>query len=268
MTTRDTTRDDPHGLDDRTSLRHLGRHAAAILVPALYVWLGLPFWGVMLIPLGIALASLAKVQHWCSHQTAFKTSWLNDLVGQFTGLILFQPYRWSRLDHFEHHRQRNRGQRTMLDELPETEGELVLYLSGLSTWRDKLNTLFENAGGLEESEFIRQENFRTLRREAQLMLLFYVYAAAFTIFVWSVLFWVWLAPLVIGVAFVRLFDLAVSRGMFENAQNGPVLRIVRFLFWNDMYRAEHYAMPNVPFQRLPDTRGETPPVVEQAPALA
>jgi len=235
--------------DDTVALRRLKWHAAVIAVLMLWVAIGLPLWGLALMGLAVALAALSTLQHECVHRTPFASGWINDLVGHVTGVLLIQPFRWYTLDHLEQHRRRSL--RNTLDDRPETERELLIYLSSIHVWREKADVLLENAGGIEESDFIQQSMFQTLRREAQLMLLFYIYVVAFTVFVWPVLFWIWLLPMALGVPVLRLFELAVSRDMFDNTQDTMMHRAIKFFTWNTSFTKEHYAMPDVPFHKLP-----------------
>ena len=182
--------------DDTVAVRQLGRHVGLLAVLGLWVFIGLPMWGAVLFLLAVPLAALSALQHACVHRTAFKTKWINELVGYVTGFLMFQPFQWYRLDHLEHHRLN--GLRTTLNYHPETMRELLIYVSGITVWREKANAILENGGGLEESDFIGEDLFPKLRREAQLMIILYVHAIAFTIFISPILFWIWLLPLILG----------------------------------------------------------------------
>jgi len=73
----------------------------------------------------------------------------------------------------------------------------------------------------------------------------------------TILLWVWLAPLVIGQAFLRPYLLAEhsgcghSRDAFENTRTTFTSAVVRWFTWNMPYHAEHHAHPNIPFHALP-----------------
>ena len=50
------------------------------------------------------LAASAEVREWqCSHNTAFRTAWLNTALGWCTGLILMMPPLAFKYEHADHH---------------------------------------------------------------------------------------------------------------------------------------------------------------------
>ncbi|HSL52412.1 MAG TPA: fatty acid desaturase [Candidatus Deferrimicrobiaceae bacterium] len=51
-----------------------------------------------------ALAFVFCAFHETAHRTAFRTRWLNTLVGPLAGFFTFWPYRNYRVYHWEHHR--------------------------------------------------------------------------------------------------------------------------------------------------------------------
>jgi fatty acid desaturase len=68
---------------------------------------------------------------------------------------------------------------------------------------------------------------------------------------------VWIAPWVVGQAFLRPYLLAehtgcaVTRDCLENTRTTLTLALVRLFAWNMPYHAEHHAYPAVPFHALP-----------------
>ena len=65
-------------------------------------------------------------------------------------------------------------------------------------------------------------------------------------------------PSLIGQPFVRLYLMAEHgrcahvADMFANTRTTYTTALIRWLAWNMPYHAEHHAMPNVPFHKLPD----------------
>ena len=67
----------------------------------------------------------------------------------------------------------------------------------------------------------------------------------------------WLAPVLLGQPFLRLYLLAEHTGcplvanMLENSRTTRSLAPIRRLAWNMPYHAEHHAYPALPFHALP-----------------
>ena len=244
---------------DAPALRHLAGHAGLIIVLQLYVALGLPLWGVMLLPLGIALAFLFTLQHECTHKTPFETPWINEVAGHVSGFLIFQPFEWFRAFHMAHHRHTNDPEQDPELDAAKPEGAdgLTRYVLGLRYWREKALVLFANAGGGDDVDYISRRMRPRIAREARLMLLGYALVGV-TLFWSSLILWVWLVPLVLGTPFLRLYLLAehgrcpAVANMFENTRTTLTNRAVRFLAWNMPYHAEHHAWPTVPFHHLPE----------------
>ena len=61
----------------------------------------------MLIPHGILIAFLFTLQHECTHNTPFRSLWLNSVAGHVIAFLLFQPFLWFRYFHLAHHKYTN-----------------------------------------------------------------------------------------------------------------------------------------------------------------
>ena len=101
---------------DSAGLLHLAGHVGLILLLGLLIGFGVPFWWLLIVPQGIAIAFLFTLQHECTHKTPFQSDWLNEWAGQATGFLIVQPFLWFRYFHFAHHRFTN---------LPEDDPELA-----------------------------------------------------------------------------------------------------------------------------------------------
>lgn len=255
--------DDRAGLtarNNRHGLWHLAGHIALIAILAACVASGLPGWWVGLLPLGIALAFLFTLQHECTHQTPFRTPWLNEVVGHTCALILIQPFGWFRAFHMAHHRFTNDPDRDPeLQEAvkPDTWPALVWHLSSLGYWAAKARTLWDNARGRLDESYVSPRAVSRLTTEARVLIAVYGLALFYTLFINPVLIWVWLIPLVLGFPVLRLYLLAEHgrcpqvANMFLNSRTTLTNGIVNFLAWNMPYHAEHHAYPTVPFHALP-----------------
>ncbi len=246
---------------DRPGLIHLAIHGGSIAVLIGLIVGKVPFWPLLIPVLGIFYAGLFMLQHECTHKTPFQTQTLNEIVGWVTGIVLFQPFIWFRYFHLAHHRHTNDPERD--PELaggskPTTLGQYIFHISTLGYWRAKIAVLFSSAFGSIDDTFIPESAKPKIGREARLYLT--VYAVAFAVSVWlsAILFWIWLLPVAVGFPFLRLYLLAEHghcppvADMFENTRTTFTNRIIRFLAWNMPYHAEHHALPNVPFHKLPE----------------
>ncbi len=240
-------------------LWHLIGHLGLIAGLGTYVALGLPFWGVALLPLGLAMVFLFTLQHECTHQTPFRSKALNEVVGHLCGLILIQPFLWFRAFHMAHHRHTNdpdHDPELQGDAKPETWAQMAWHLGTIGYWAAKAQTLLGNAAGRTEP-YISPRAAPRIQREARLMLVAYSAAALFTLFVSPILIWVWLVPLAMGFPFLRLYLLAEHgrcpqvANMFLNTRTTRTTKLVKWLAWNMPYHAEHHAYPQVPYHQLP-----------------
>ena len=244
--------------EDRAGLLHLAGHLSVIAALAAWVGLALPFWPVALLPLGIALSFLFTLEHECTHQTPFRTSWLNETVGHGAGFLIGIPFHWFRAFHMAHHRHTNDPDHDpeLASKKPETRVQLLGYLLGLAYWRDKALTLFRLAFGDLNDPFLSPRQHSRVRREARAILAGYAALVLASLLFGQVLFWIWLLPLILGFPFLRVYLLSEHDGcpavpdMFDNTRTTLTNRLIRALAWNMPYHAEHHAFPQVPFHRL------------------
>ena len=242
---------------DARGLRHLMMYCAVLGVMGSWIFFALPLWQIMLIPHGILISFLFTLQHECTHNTPFKTLWLNSIIGHLIAFLLFQPFLWFRYFHLAHHKYTNiPGKDPELDghEKPSSWGAFVRHLSTVDYWWAKVTTLIGNSVGPLTASYIPPRKRRALRAEAVLLIVAYgvVFAMAPT-----ALLWLWIVPLILGFPVLRLYLLAEHgrcpevEDMFLNTRTTLTTRVVRFLAWNMPYHAEHHAMPSIPFHKLP-----------------
>lgn len=254
---------------NRAGLFALGGHVAVILLVGIGIFIGGPLTPLLILLQGILLVFLFTAMHECVHRTAFQSRQLNDWVAKSCGFILVLPCEWFRLFHFAHHRHTQDQEKDpeLARPKPETVGQYVWHVSGLPVWYQQLLTLFRNAAGQCEDDFVPSSARSKIAREARGMiagyaLLFLLSAAAGS----TVLLEIWVLPLLVGQPFLRLYLLAEHgrcpfvADMFSNSRTTFTNALMRRLAWNMPYHAEHHALPSVPFHRLPEfhhlTRGE------------
>ncbi|MCL6282997.1 fatty acid desaturase [Ruegeria sp. 2012CJ41-6] len=245
---------------DSAGLRHLGVYGLALAVGTIGILLLVPLWPLLILPQGLFLVFLFTLSHECTHQTPFKTRWLNEVVGHACALPIALPFIWFRYFHLAHHKWTNDPKRD--PELagkprPDSWPSLLAYLSGWFYWRAMAQVLVRNAFGRFDAPYLPQRQYAVMQREARFLLGIYA-LAALSLLVTPALFWVWILPVLIGQPFLRLYLLAEHglcppvADMLENSRTTFTTRAVRFLAWNMPYHAEHHAFPNVPFHKLPE----------------
>ena len=246
---------------DRHGVIHLGVHWALIILFGLVIYFSLPGWQLLLLPQGILIVFLFTLLHESIHQTPFKTSWLNVMAARVSGFLIFLPPIWFKYFHLAHHRFTNIPGKDpeLAFEKPTTISGYIIHVSGIPTWIGHFRTLFKNAMGNCQADFLPQKAEARIVKESQLLLLAYVMILFGNIFWMSTkLFWIWLLPVLLGQPFLRFYLLAehglcpTVANMFENTRTTLTNRLVRFIAWNMPYHTEHHVYPMVPFHKLPE----------------
>lgn len=208
---------------------------------------------------GIAMVFLFTAMHECSHGTAFRSGWINRLVGGAAGFLLLQGPGWFFYFHQDHHKFTQDPQRDpeLLSPKPRGFGGYLVYLSGIPVWMSALRILFVTAAGRLKAGYVPVAARTRLVREARLMLAGYaIVLPLLALQGWLV--WFVLLPLLLGQPFLRAFLLAEHAGcthgsdnMLANSRSLLTHPVVRFLSWNMPFHTEHHSFTAVPFHRLP-----------------
>ena len=252
------------GLQERSDARgllHLAGHACAIMVTGALIHIRVPAWPLLIPVHGILLAFLFTLEHECTHRTPFRNGAINEWTGRICGFVILLPFTWFRYFHLAHHKYTNvpgRDPELLSGQKPETPAALLRHLSGIPTWTGNAGTLLRNAFLEIDDGFVPDRAKPAVRREARTMLAAYAALAGAAVGLPLDLLFVWLIPLIVGQPFLRFYLLAehgrcpFASNMFENTRTTLTTRAIRLLAWNMPYHAEHHALPNVPFHRLPD----------------
>ena len=248
------------GRSDRAGLVHLGLHWGATALVSVPIYTQVPFWWALLPVQGILIIFNFTLLHECTHQSPFRSLWLNEAVGWITGAAVGLPFIWFRYFHLAHHRFTNdpaRDPELAGGPRPQNLGSYTLHITGLPVWKSQVLTLFSNAVGGGSGDFLPKSVGGKIQIESILLLLFYIVTAVYSFTVSGVLLWLWFVPILLGQPFLRLYLLAEHgrcppvASMLENSRTTITNRIVRFLAWNMPYHAEHHCFPMVPFHQLP-----------------
>lgn len=243
---------------DFKGLGHLAAYCGLLGLSSLWIAQEAPFWPLMMIVQGILLVFLFTLCHECTHQSPFKSTWLNEFVGHLTGALLLLPFLWFRYFHLAHHRYTNDPDHDpeLVGPKPETWARYVLHVSGLPYWKSQITTILRNAFGNPAAPYVPERAQGRVKKEARILIVIYALLGIAMIST-PLIAKLWIVPILIGQPFLRLYLLAEHgrcppvTNMLENTRTTFTNRIVRFLAWNMPYHIEHHSFPAVPFHALP-----------------
>jgi fatty acid desaturase len=249
---------------DAPALRYVVGHLALIGATGALVALTWLTWWMPLAMFvhGITLVFLFAPMHECTHGTAFKTRWMNSTFATLCGLVLMRPALYFRYRHAAHHSYtqdpaRDPDQVAMPDGLKGYLGEVF----GMEFWPKVVGTLYRGFTGRfneREKTFLPDSERPRVIWEARLMIAFFaaLTSAAIVFGFWIGLLAFWLIPRIIAEPMLRLVRMAEHTGMEEgpdpltNTRTTLSNPVVRFLYWQMPYHAEHHLAPSVPFHNL------------------
>ncbi|NDH02348.1 MAG: fatty acid desaturase [Marivivens sp.] len=231
----------------------------------IYFWptaWSIPFWLAYGVLYGSAMDSR---WHECSHGTAFKTRWMNDVIYQIASFCMVRnPHTW-RWSHARHHTDTVIvGRDPEIAIMRPTEFvKLVLNVFGILDSINGWLRMLKNATGqidAEEATWIPETEYHKVIRVARIWVL--IYAATIGLAVWmqSIL------PLMV-IGLPRLYGAwhHVMTGLLQhggladnvidhrlNSRTVYMNPVSRFIYWNMNYHVEHHMFPMVPYHRLPE----------------
>ena len=247
---------------DGRGLTRTAGHGAVLLATGTLLGQAIGSWWVVPATVlhGAVLIFLFAPLHEAIHRTAFRSRWLNDVVGWFCGALLVLPPEYFRYFHFAHHRytQDPANDPELAVPKPASLGVWLVQVSGWNYWRAQIGGTFAHALGRTTERFLTAGNRSRVIREARVVIGAYagigVVAIAFNS--WAPVIY-WLLPALAGQPFLRLYLLAEHTGcplvpdMLANSRTTLTNAVARFFTWNMPYHAEHHAFPAVPFHALP-----------------
>ena len=249
---------------DGLALRRLIPWSAMMGASAALVWWAMG--SVWMVPAmfvhGVILVHHFSLQHECVHYTVFRTRWLNDLVGNYCGLVIMLPNKFFRYEHCDHHTYTQiEGRDPELLPLPRSFWDYANYVSGIPYWRNKIAEIFGHVRGeltAAEQKFVPGVEHRSLFREARWMVSVYgVVVLAMFYWTWWAPLWFWFLPVLLGEPVMRFIRVTEHVGrpmvadMRVNTRTSLISPVWRFLCWNMNFHAEHHYAPSVPFHALP-----------------
>lgn len=269
---------------DRAGLVHFAGHMSLLVLTGALVWQALGSWWIVpaMLAHGVVMAFLFAPAHECSHGTPFRSRWLNETVYWTVCLIYMVPPTFFRYAHAAHHTYTQiRGRDP--DMLPQrmTVLDYVVYVSAYPFWkRNILWFLRHPFGRIDPAQryYLPDSEIPRVVREGRIILALYATVAAAAIWAGSAAPLVlWVIPRLVGEPFMRWLriaehgECAEGGDLRENTRTTRTSRLVRFLFWNMPYHAEHHICPMVPFHALGRLHAEVGdrlhPVGESYPAV-
>ncbi|MGR3292018.1 MAG: fatty acid desaturase family protein [Paracoccaceae bacterium] len=225
-------------------------------------WWSAPFWLAYGVLYGSAMDSR---WHECGHGTAFRTTWMNNLVYQIASFCMIRnPVEW-RWAHARHHTDTiivGRDPEIVVMRPPNL-ARIILNFFGivdvLTGWR----RMIVNALGtveVEEATFVPESEQHKIISVARIWLSIYAATIALAIATGSILPMMIIGlPRFYGAWHHIMAGILQHAGLAENvidhrlnSRTVYMNRISRFIYWNMNYHVEHHMFPMVPYHRLPD----------------
>ncbi|MAD94840.1 MAG: rhizopine catabolism protein, partial [Rhodobacteraceae bacterium] len=144
-------------------------HWGVIAIVGYLHWLAMGTWLVVLtgFVLGVLLNFLYAAQHELSHSTVFKTRKLNEVFGRIIGFVEFFPRDFDQVMHFAHHSHTGNWERDgELVREPYTLGMYLLWVFGITYWRNRIFGIVRRARGVIVEPFIRKQEEAMIIRES------------------------------------------------------------------------------------------------------
>lgn len=250
-------------LNERSDLfggLQMASHWLAIAVAGFAHWFALGTWWVLLTGfiLGVLLNFLYAAQHELSHSTVFKTRGLNEFFGRIIGFLQFYPRDFDQVMHFAHHSHTGNWERDgELVREPYTLTTYLLWVSGITYWRNRIFGIVRRARGVIVEPFIRKEEEHKIIKESRIHLALYaaIILGSFIVGSWAaVVFWV--LPLLLTKPVHQLQNTIEHLGLsheddiLENTRSTRTNAVMRWLCWQMPYHTAHHIFPSVPFWKL------------------
>jgi fatty acid desaturase len=201
--------------------------------------------------------------HESGHRTAFKTTWMNDVLYEIASFMVFREsvvWRWS---HTRHHTDTiivGRDREIAAPRPPDLLGIVLSFVNFKNGPKECRNMLVHCFGKLrpDEATFIPESERPKVFRNARLYIL--IYASVIT---WAIVGRSWLPLMYIGLpsffgqGLMVVYGLTQHAGLAEdvldhrlNTRTVYMNPINRYLYWEMNYHVEHHMFPMVPYHAL------------------
>lgn len=201
--------------------------------------------------------------HECGHRTAFKTTWINDVVYQFACFFLYREPTYWRWSHARHHTDTiivGRDPEIITPRPPDIPG-LFMTIFNLKGGILTIRSVFLHAFGKisdHEKDFIPESEWPKLVWTARIWIVIWAAIIALALAMWSLLpIVLLLLPQFYGHWLVLFFGMTQHIGLADNVLDHRLNTrtiymnpVFRFLYSNMNYHIEHHMFPMVPFHAL------------------
>jgi fatty acid desaturase len=208
--------------------------------------------------LGILLNFLYAAQHELSHSTVFSTRKVNEIFGRVIGFLMIFPRDYDQVMHFAHHTNTQNWEKDgELVREPYTLRSYLLWMSGITYWRNRFFGVIRRARGIIIEPYIRVEEEAKVVQESRIHLILYVIIALGSIVTqsWAVLSF-WILPMIATKPIHQLqntiehLGLSHNDDILENTRSTKTNVLMRWLCWQMPYHTAHHVFPSVPFWKL------------------
>lgn len=232
-------------------------------------YLGYHFWGTWwCVPCFIAYGLLygtASDSRWheCGHRTAFRTTWMNDVVYEIASFMVIREstsWRWS---HTRHHTDTiivGRDPEIAVPRPPDLVGIAMAFFILKSGPKEFQRIMRHCLGSLtpDEKLYVPESEWPRIIWIARLWALIYAGVIAWAIAIHSILPLMFIGlPSFYGAWLMVVFGLTQHAGLAENVLDHRLNSrtvymnpVFRFLYWNMNYHVEHHMFPMVPNYNL------------------
>jgi fatty acid desaturase len=208
--------------------------------------------------LGILLNFLYAAQHELSHSTVFSTRKVNEIFGRVIGFLMIFPRDYDQVMHFAHHTHTQNWEKDgELVREPYTLRSYLLWMSGITYWRNRFFGVIRRARGIIIEPYIRAEEEAKVIQESRIHLILYVIIVLASIVAqnWVVLSF-WILPMIATKPIHQLqntiehLGLSHNDDILENTRSTKTNAFMRWLCWQMPYHTAHHVFPSVPFWKL------------------
>ena len=210
--------------------------------------------------LGVLINFLYAAQHELSHSTVFATRKVNEFWGRVIGFFMIFPRDFDQIMHFAHHQWTQDWERDgELVREPYTLNTYLLWLFGVTYWRNRFFGVVRRARGIIVEPFIRKDEETKVIRESQIHVAFYaaIILASLLAGSWAWLTF-WILPMILTKPVHQLqntiehLGLSHEDNILENTRSTRTNALIRWLCWQMPYHTAHHTFPSVPFWKLKD----------------
>ncbi len=237
-----------------------GSHFGAILLTG---WLLHLTWGSLwAVPVFVAHGTLLNFlyagQHELSHNTPFRTKWLNEWVGRLIGFLMLYPRSFDQIQHHAHHQHTQDWEKDgELVRQPYTLTSYLLWFLGPTYWYSRVARIARLTRGIVVEPYIRPDQEATVIREARIHAALYALVALVSLAAqsWAAVVF-WLAPMLLTKPIHQLQNTIEHLGLsheddiLANTRSTDTNALMRWMCWNMQYHTAHHSFPAVPFHAL------------------